>query len=354
MRQSGRFARWLPARSAGSTLARLLVVVCLPAWGCEHAKGNPAAPTTPAAGGTLPLSATTTGQTIDAVGGGPMGGMTIRVNDSSVTSNGEGQFEIQASGGRQTATISGPGVIVRETGLTIPGPHTVLSLIPASFDLPSFDQMFRRSTRLQRWTTSPSLIIQTRTLLFTSIADTEFVAADGDMSPDQIAELVNDLTAGLYDLSGGTLRFESIEIETAESGSLVAMARSNHIVAARFSGLRRTGYLGFGRWATTPDDAVVAGAVFYDRDFEAIGGSHRRAIRIHELGHALGYHHVTSRTSVMNPVPQVSPTVFDREAAAIAFQRDPGNRSPDVDVSGFSTNLMPGADGRITWHPGLP
>jgi hypothetical protein len=56
----------------------------------------------------------------------------------------------------------------------------------------------------------------------------------------------------------------------------------------------------------------------------------------------------------MNPVPQVSPTAFDREAAAIAFQREPGNRSPDVDVSGFSTNLIPGADGRITWHSGLP
>ena len=66
----------------------------------------------------------------------------------------------------------------------------------------------------------------------------------------------------------------------------------------------------------------------YDRSSE-----NRRLLRIHELGHALGYLHVTKRTSIMNPAIGPAPTEFDRHAAMIAFERMPGNLSPDSDVA---------------------
>jgi len=52
---------------------------------------------------------------------------------------------------------------------------------------------------------------------------------------------------------------------------------------------------------------------------------------MHELGHALGYQHVESRTSIMNPSVGPEPTEFDRLGAIIAFARPAGNKSPDVD-----------------------
>jgi hypothetical protein len=41
---------------------------------------------------------------------------------------------------------------------------------------------------------------------------------------------------------------------------------------------------------------------------------------------------VNARTSIMNPAIGPEPTEFDRQAAAISFQRPPGNQSPDKDV----------------------
>ena len=77
---------------------------------------------------------------------------------------------------------------------------------------------------------------------------------------------------------------------------------------------------------------MVGGAIFLDRDFDC-GDGRRRLLRLHELGHALGYQHVKSRTSIMNPAVGSEPTEFDRSGAIIAFQRPPGNRSPDLDPS---------------------
>ena len=41
---------------------------------------------------------------------------------------------------------------------------------------------------------------------------------------------------------------------------------------------------------------------------------------LHELGHALGYNHVHSRASIMNPQIGSEPTDIDRAVARVAFQ----------------------------------
>jgi hypothetical protein len=91
----------------------------------------------------------------------------------------------------------------------------------------------------------------------------------------------------------------------------------------------------------------------FDRNEDA-----RRLLRIHELGHALGYLHVTKRTSIMNPAIGPQPTEFDRIGAMIAFERLPGNQTPDSDVSEAPRSpggLFGGRRlGRHTWTAPIP
>ena len=89
--------------------------------------------------------------------------------------------------------------------------------------------------------------------------------------------------------------------------------------------------------------------MYLDRDFDR-GDARRRLLRIHELGHALGYQHVRSRTSIMNPAIGSEPTDFDRAGASIAFQRPIGNRAPDIDPS--PTRVFPSvSEGGSRWVP---
>ena len=77
--------------------------------------------------------------------------------------------------------------------------------------------------------------------------------------------------------------------------------------------------LGFGGRRTRTDGTVTAGAILLDNEFDR-SDAKRRLLRTHELGHALGYNHVRSRPSIMNPEIGPEPNAFDREAAVIAFR----------------------------------
>ena len=126
----------------------------------------------------------------------------------------------------------------------------------------------------------------------------------------------------------------SVEVERPSNGDRVSVARTGRIVVGRYSGISAiANTIGYGRWSETSDGTVVGGAMYLDRDFDR-DDPRRRLLRIHELGHALGYQHVKSRPSIMNPALGPEPTDFDRAGAVIAFQRPPGNRSPDTDPAG--------------------
>jgi hypothetical protein len=86
-----------------------------------------------------------------------------------------------------------------------------------------------------------------------------------------------------------------------------------------------------------------------DADFDRSNGPYRRALRSHELGHALGYNHVTARSSVMNADARTEPNDFDRTASRVAFERTPGNRSPDNDPTSYMANVS--AASLPTWGP---
>jgi len=156
-------------------------------------------------------------------------------------------------------------------------------------------------------------------------------------------------------LTGSSLAaFASVSKEAPAAGAAISVQRDGAIIVARYLGLTAaTGYAGFGRWATLADGTVTAGIVLYDADFDRSSNSNRRTLHVHELGHALGYNHVQARVSVMNAVPIQGPMDFDRDAARIAFERMPGNRSPDVDPQSFVAGA--GMSTRsASWGPAIP
>src|SRR5262249_31744305 len=162
-------------------------------------------------------------------------------------------------------------------------------------DLNSFDEMFRSSNnQLQRWTTAPALVVVASVMNYKTGTGDEYSATGEQLTDDEVSMLIAHLTEGLALLTGGTYTaFSAIDIERPASGTRVSAARQGKIVVGRYNGIQTfTSTIGYGQWLAGPDGTVTGGSMYLDRDFDRDDG-HRRLLRIHELGHALGYMHVT-------------------------------------------------------------
>ena len=299
-----------------------------------------------------PPSAAIRGTALDGVSDRAHPGVLVRIDGLGETMTaGDGSFELDATEPEQVrlVTLSSPSTIDRQTQLRVPGPPAMLSLMPSSLDLVAFDQMFRNSGSLVRWTSAPSIVVQTRVLQYTNVTDQEYTATSAAMSDAEVDGLVADLTWALPQLTGTTFTsFAGVRRETASAGERVRVARTNEIVVARYAGLQAaTTFWGYSRWMTSAGE-VHSGIMMLDNGFETSGSPFRRSLRAHELGHALGYNHVTVRDSVMNSSARLEPNTFDRDGARLAFKRPPLNRSPDIDPDMFTPNLRALAE--AIWH----
>ena len=296
------------------------------------------------------------GQTVSALDASAIPGVSVQVGARRpVTTDGDGNFSIDVGSPESYRTIvQGNAIVTRETSVYGPTAERArVSLIPATFDLGAFDEMFRTANeRLQRWTTRPALVVLATVMVYRTNATTEFEATSEQLSDSEVADMVAHLTEGLALLTGNTFEsFASVEIERPAAGARVTVMREGRIVVGRYTdiaSLART--IGYGTWAELPNGTVTGGAMFLDRDFDK-GTEQRRLLRIHELGHALGYLHVRTRTSIMNPSIGPEPTDFDRAAAVIAFQRPPGNRAPDVDPGSTGAGVFSTTSGGGQWQP---
>jgi predicted Zn-dependent protease len=296
-----------------------------------------------------------TGSILDGLTGSGISGATLDIAGlGTFTSTMDGTFRIEVPEQEQVreVTIKSSAAVDRQTALRLPGPDARLRLIPSSFDLPAFDQMVRSTGVLQRWVEAPKLTIQTRVLTFTETSAADSFATDGVMTSAETDLLAEDLVWALQQLSASTFSaFASQQRETANANQSVRLTRTGEIVVARFAGLQAaTGFWGYSRWATDGAGTVVAGIIMLDRDFETSNSPFRRSLRAHELGHALGYAHVTARPSVMNASAKIEPNEFDLNAVKLAFLRSPGNRTPDRDPDSLTSNLR--APGAVIWATG--
>jgi hypothetical protein len=330
------------SRLLSITLAASALVAC---------GGSPSQPSE-----AVPAPRAILGQAVDAIDGSPVGGVAVHVDSLwPVTADGSGMFSVEVgSAGTHRIKISAGSIVDRDTAIVGPAAERIrLTLIPTSFDLAAFDEMFRTAnSRLQRWTTAPALVVVASVMAYHAGGSAEYEATAEQLSEEEAEQMVAHLREGLEVLTGGTFSsFASVSIERPAAGTRVAVQRGGRVVVGRYTGIvTMVNTIGYGQWSELPDGTVVGGAVFLDRDFDR-DDQRRRLLRIHELGHALGYLHVKTRTSIMNPAIGPEPTEFDRVAARIAFQRPPGNRAPDADPVSSAGGFVVAGDRGGTWMP---
>jgi hypothetical protein len=295
------------------------------------------------------------GQAVSAIDGAAVAGASVQVNALwPIVADGSGMFSVDVGSGTHRVRLNAGSFVDRETAVAGPTAERVrLSLIPASFDLEAFDEMFRTANaRLQRWVAPPALVVLGTVMRYQSGGGDEYEASDERLTDEEVSQIVAHLTEGLALLTGGTFaNFGSVTVERPDAGTRVAVHRTGRIVAGRYDGISTlANTIGYGQWSEQPDGTVVGGSMFLDREFDR-DDPRRRLLRIHELGHALGYLHVKKLTSIMNPAIGPEPTDFDRTAARIAFQRLPGNRPPDVDAGSSSRTFSVTGQGGGRWMP---
>lgn len=316
-------------RSRSAAAIGVTVLVISAACG---GSSSPLAPESPAA----PVSSRVLqGQTTSAADATNVAGVSVRLGTRQpATSDANGYFTIENdAAGASAIELTGPSIVDRRTDVRVPSDGVIrFGLIPSSFDLAAFNEMFRGShDRLQRWTTAPSLVVLTTVMKFESSESTSSLATDEVIPASEVDAMVRDLTDALATLTGNTYTaFAQVTRESTPAGSRASTTRNGQIVVGRYRDLKTVNNIvGYGRWAEREDGVIVGGAVFLDSIYDA--GRDKKLLRTHELGHALGYKHVASRPSVMNAVLGYDVTDFDRQGALIAFQRPPGNRAPDTD-----------------------
>jgi hypothetical protein len=193
----------------------------------------------------------------------------------------------------------------------------------AAVDGTALDEMLRGSKgMLQYWTAAPELVVLMSVMDYRGLNGAESVATADQLTVAEADALEADLTGALRLLTGDNYqRFAAIHREVVAVGERTRLSRPRQIVVGRYGGLRRTrSMIGFGGRAARADGHIIGGAVLLDREYDETSDL-RRLLRTHELGHALGFNHVQTQTSIMNPAIGPEPTRFDRVAIRIAFDR---------------------------------
>lgn len=337
------------------------VLACAAACGGSSPAAPSPGPSTqvPSPGGPVPPPGThiLTGAIVNALDDSGAGAASFTVNGTLLgSSQASGAFSVGfPASGSNPLTLAATGFVTRETSVTAPAANLRLSLIPASFDLPSFDQMFRHSSgnRLTRWKQPPAIMIERRTLQFNTTSSDTVTALDETMSGAEVDALVADLLLGYSLLTADRLGpITSVASREAAPGAAVGVRTPGTIVITRQRGLTASqNFWGYARWSLTADGEVTGGVIILDADFEKSNSPFRRSLRMHELGHTLGCQHVSLPVrSVMNSNAVTEPNDFDRAAARLAMLRQPGNRSPDIDPASLSATTAARTPRAVTWY----
>ena len=323
--------------------------VLLCSIGCGHNAGSPTSPSpSPTPAPPTGIGITTTVRVVGTLSDQSVSGASI--TGAAVRST------LSDPGGAATIEVSGPGLypvsvaaaqfVTRRTRLSVPGADARIDLIPTTFDLVAFDQMFRgvlSAGRLVKWQSAPALVVQRTTLIWANSPGDRYLADADGWTDSEVDGVIADLTFGLQTISAGVFQaFASVRVEQAAAGATVAVPQTGAIVAARYRSLHGpsgSAVSGLSKTNTDAAGVIHGGMVMIDRDFDVRQSPLSRAVRVHELGHTMGTSHVTTaRASFMSSTSLIEPNDFDKEAFRVAARRAIGSRSPDVDPPEFTVN----------------
>jgi hypothetical protein len=310
---------------------------------CGGGGSKPSTPTTPTTP-TTPVTPTNTWSAagrITAVGSGqPVGGATLTPGWTlaPVTADAEGFYELGAVANPPSTpypvAISAAGMLTRDTFITwARGPRTGvdMSLIrdSAPFSMDFYRQfvrgMFDRAGDPDapypnfRWTSAPNFYVRT------------IDSANRSVEPEVLAVTLDALRRAVPAYTGGTY-----QAGTIETGTDVRPETTGWI---NVDFRRNTG----GNTCGTSFIGRNPGVITLYIDICSCGSNKvPGAVTMHEVGHAMGFFHVSDRSSLMFPfIPgQCPPGVLsaaEAHHAAVAYSRPRGNRDPDRDpVNGAS------------------
>jgi len=301
------------------------------------------APTSPST--TATTSATDPDATGQVVGIGPASNgisnvVISGVGVASAQTDARGFFTLNARTSTYALLLTHPDFVERRTAVRLPANGVHVSMIPSTFDQAAFEELAPRATTtgLRRWTQDPSLTVLTTVVQYDGVAYNPLVTDRGVPGVD-FGCLLDGVKHAIAPMSDGTMTFKKVETVTLPPGSrfTIPSTPEGTIVVAVARGLQANGRAS--AFAGVDPAVLVRGVVWITADDLSLCGSTAARVYPHELGHALGYGHVTREPSVMSGIqPTSALTEFDREAIRIVYQRPPGNRTPDIDPPAYIIN----------------
>ena len=316
----------------------LMAVVSVASTNCGHV--DPTSPSLTQPTSVVPSNATGQVVSIESLATGISDVVISGVGAREARTDAGGFFTLDANRSAYPLLLTHPHFVDRRTAAVLPASGLHVSMIPSTFDRAAFEEFAPRGTTtgLRRWMANPSLTVLANVVMYDGVAY-DPVVTDRQVADVDFGCMLDGVQRAIAPMSDGVMTFKKVDVLSLPAGSRFSIPSTPEgtIVLAVARGLLANGRAS--AFAGTEPNVFVRGVVWVSADNLPLCGSTASRVYPHELGHALGYQHVTLEPSMMSGIqPTSALTPFDRDAIRIVYQRPPGNRSPDVDPPAYVMN----------------